>query len=108
MPLDVKALLRSIQIQEQERITAAKRKEAQQQLAFARAQETARSAEKRRLISNGLSSDSMDAMRFRWIGEHAECLAQIANSNLEELRTKIDTLIKQETIRRLSDLRKKP
>lgn len=70
------------------------------------AEEHVQALAKRKTIENGLAAEGLDAMRFRWLGEHAIHWQQLAGLGLHELRLKIDTLIKQETIRRLSELRR--
>jgi hypothetical protein len=72
-----------------------------EQLADAAAREQA----KRESLARALSSESLDAMRFRWLAEHSGQLGQLAGLNLVELRTEVDSLISKQAARRLSEMR---
>jgi hypothetical protein len=79
---------------------------AQRVSAEAAADAYARSLEKRHSLERALSANDQDAMRFRWLAEHPEVLPRLASSTLAEMRRDIDLWIKQEAIRRLSEMRR--
>lgn len=108
MALDLRALLSTARVQA--RITTSKQairaRVAQRTSTEEAADEYARSLEKRRSLNAALSSESIDGMRFRWLGDHSQELSKYAGLCLGELRDAVDLAIKKEAIRRMSELRR--
>jgi hypothetical protein len=108
MTIDLKALLATARVEA--RINspkaAIKARIAQRTAAELAADAYARDLEKRASLQRGLSCESIDAMRFRWLAEHSVHWEQLAGLTLDELRRKVDLMIKQEAIRRLSEMRR--
>lgn len=118
MALDLQALLKRVQVES--RIATSKQslnaRLAQRDAATAAAEQYAKSLEKRQSLQRALASQDMDAYRFRWLSDHpayfkrlaefAELAAHTKPQTTEENRKTIDLWIKQETIRKLSELRR--
>lgn len=79
---------------------------AQKALAEQRADEYARDLEKRQSLARALTCEGIDAMRFRFLGEHSQHIARLAGMTLDEMRKEVDLMIKREAIRRLSEIRR--
>lgn len=109
MALDLKALLAQARVESRIKSPsgAINARLTQRSLAEQRAHEYARDLEKRHTLSRALSSDGIDAMRFRWLGDHPVHWQQLSGLGLDELRKQVDLLIKQEAIRCLSEMRRK-
>lgn len=108
MALDLTALLSTARVQTRINSTKSvfKAKVAQRSAADAAADEYAQSLEKRQSLQRALSHMDIDAMRFRWIAEHSDHLIRLAGQTIDEMRKSIDLWIKQEAIRRLSEMRR--
>lgn len=108
MPLDLDALLSKVRVQQ--RISspkAASKARIDQRTAADLATEAhAKALAKRESLSRALNSLDIDAMRFRWIAAHSDHFARLAGQTIEEMRKSIDLWIKQEAIRRLSEMRR--
>lgn len=106
--LDLKALLATARVEAKLKTPeqALRARTAQRSLAEQRADEYARSLEKRQTLAKALSSEGIDAMRFRWLGEHSQHVARLAGLSLDEMRAEVDLMIKQQAIRRLSEMRR--
>jgi hypothetical protein len=69
------------------------------------ADQAARQQARRDSIERALSSESLDAMRFRWLGEHSTEASKLAGMSLSEMRAEIDLLIKRQATLRLTEMR---
>lgn len=100
MPLDLQALAAAVRVQA--RISspsaAIKARMAQRASAEYAAELAARAAEKRESLTRALSSDSMDAMRFRWFAENQ-------GFSIDDWRKHIDAQMRAEATRRIAEMR---
>lgn len=66
----------------------------------------ARAAEKREALQRGLSSDMMDAARFRWLADHPHHLHELEGLILDEMRQAVDGWVRAEAVERLAEMRR--
>jgi multidrug efflux pump subunit AcrB len=107
MALDLQALLARVRVETKYSTNkqAINARLAQKDAARIASEQYARSLEKRHSVQNALAAADLDAFRFRWLIEHQR-LAGLGES-IQDIRNSIDILIKQETIRKLSEMRRK-
>lgn len=107
MSLDLNGLLAQVRVES--RINTQKRsldaRLAQRATAEQLADAAAREAAKRESLARALSSESLDAMRFRWLCEHSGEFPKLAGMTVTEARTEVDRLISRLAARRLTEMR---
>ena len=79
---------------------------AQRQTAEQIADAAARELAKRESLARALSSESLDATRLRWLGEHSTRACELCGQSLDEIRRTLDGWISAEAKRRLVEMRK--
>lgn len=107
--LNLQALLSAVRTQV--RVNTTKKsfnaRVAQRETAFRLAAEHAASLAKRHTLETALACEGMDAMRFRWLAEHTDQVHKVLwLGGADMIRREIDDLIKRETVRRLTEMRK--
>lgn len=79
---------------------------AQRQTAEQLADAAAKEAAKRESLARALSSESLDATRFRWLGQHSTRACELCGQSTDEIRRTLDGWISSEAKKRLSEMRK--
>jgi hypothetical protein len=106
--LDLKAFLAATRVAQRINTpkAALKARLDQRTAAEIRADEYARDQQKRESLNRALSAADIDAMRFRWLVEHQKRIPEIIGMELDEIRRAVDSWIKAEAVKRLSEMRK--
>ena len=106
--LDLNALAAQVRVEarirtQSQSITA---RLAQRQTAEQIADSAARELAKRESLARALSSESLDATRFRWLGSHSTRACELCGQSTDEMRRTLDGWISSEAKRRLVEMRK--
>lgn len=109
MPIDLTALLSKarVEVRINSPKAAIRARLDQRDAATLAAEQYAKSLEKRHSVQRALASADMDAFRFRWLAANPGYYLRLPLGGIDTIRRDIDLWIKQETIRKLNEMRSK-